>query len=78
MLDPLAGYLSSVRWSDREDVILRELLSVESADEFGILVEYLRKEGMHDDDTTMIVLTCDYPEVEGHFNRQEEWIWQPR
>ena len=76
--DPLAGFLSSVRGSDREKVVLGELLSVESSDEFGILVDYLREDGMHDDDTTMVVLTCDCEEVEEPFNRQEDWIWQPR
>ena len=46
---------------------------MESADEFKILVQYWRKDGMHNDDTTMVVVTDDrYDEA---FKRQEEWVW---
>jgi len=73
--DPLAAYLSSVRGTDQEAVCIRELLSVESADEFKILVDYWRKDGMHDDDTTMAVVTNDYEWMENLFLRQAEWVW---
>ena len=73
--DPLAAYLASVRGSDKEAVCIRELLSVESADEFKILVDYWRKKGMHDDDTTMAVVTNDYEWMDSLFLRQAEWVW---
>ena len=73
--DPLAGYLSSVRDTGKEIVCIRELLSVESADEFEILVDYWRKDGMHNDDTTLVVITKEYHLDDGCFKRQEEWVW---
>lgn len=73
--DPLAAYLSSVRGTGKEAICLKELLCVESADEFSILVDYWRQDGMHDDDTTMVVVTNDYWWMECLFNRQTEWVW---
>jgi hypothetical protein len=73
--DPLAGYLSALRGTARESLCIRELLAVGSADEFEILVDYWRKAGMHNDDTTMVVLTDEYGLDDGVFKRQEEWIW---
>jgi serine/threonine protein phosphatase PrpC len=54
--DPLAGYLSSVLHSWKERILVGELLSVESQDEFEILVDYWRQDGMHNDDTTMVMV----------------------
>lgn len=71
--DALGEFLSSVKGVPEESVRLRELLSVESADEFEILVDYWRKDGMHNDDTTLVVVTNDYHEEA--FKRQEEWVW---
>ena len=73
--DPLAGYMSSIRGTERESVCIRELLAVESADEFEMLVGYWRQAGMHNDDTTMVVLTEDFHLDDGVFKRQEEWVW---
>ena len=73
--DPLAAYLSSIRGTDKEAVCIRELLSVESADEFKILVNFWRHDGMHDDDTTMAVLTNDYEWMDTLFLRQTECVW---
>ena len=73
--DPLGEYLSCVRGTARESVCIRELLAVESVGEFGILVGYWRRDGMHNDDTTMVVLTDEYPQYDGVFKRQEEWLW---
>lgn len=73
--DPLAGYLSSIRGTGKENISIRELLAVESADEFDILVGYWRKDGMHNDDTAMVILTDEYHLDDGIFKRQEEWIW---
>ena len=75
MSDPLAGYLSAVRGTEKELVCIRELLAVESADEFEILVDYWRKDGMHNDDTTLVVITKEYHLDDGCFKRQEEWVW---
>ena len=74
-LSVVAAYLASVRGTDKEATCIRELLSVESADEFKILVDYWRKKGMHDDDTTMAVVTNDYEWMDSLFLRQAEWIW---
>ena len=73
--DPLAGFLSSIRGTEKESTYIGELLNVESTDEFSILVEYWREEGMHNDDTTMLVLTDEYHQDEGAFKRQEECVW---
>ena len=73
--DPLAAYLSAVRGTAKEGVCIRELLSVESADEFVILVGYWRQDGMHNDDTTLVIITKDYRLDDGCFKRQEEWVW---
>ena len=73
--DPLAGFLSSIRKTERESACIRELLAVESTDEFDILVGYWRQDGMHNDDTTMVVLTNEYNLDDGAFKRQEEWVW---
>ena len=54
--DPLAAYLSASRHSWKERILVKELLCVESQDEFEILVDYWRRVGMHNDDTTMIVV----------------------
>lgn len=54
--DPLAEYLSTVRGTSLEEVCIREILCVESAEEFAILVEYFRKDGMHNDDTTLCII----------------------
>ena len=73
--DPLAGFLASVRGTEKESVCIRELMNVESADEFGILVDYWRREGMHNDDTTLVIVTKEYHLDDACFNRQEEWVW---
>ena len=71
--DALGAFLASIKGKREETARIRELLSVESADEFKILVQYWRKDGMHNDDTTMVVVTDDrYDEA---FKRQEEWVW---
>jgi serine/threonine protein phosphatase PrpC len=54
--DPLGAYLSAIRGSRNEGILVRELLCVESQEEFEILVDYWRQDGMHDDDTTMVVV----------------------
>ena len=71
--DALGAFLASVKGKPEEYAHIRELLNVESADEFMILVQYWRKEGMHNDDTTMVVVTDDYHDEV--FKRQEEWVW---
>ena len=48
---------------------------MESVGEFDILVGYWRQDGMHNDDTTMVVLTDEDPQDDGVFKRQEEWLW---
>ena len=82
--DALGAFLSSVRGTLEEGPRLRELLSVESADEFAILVGYWRKEGMHNDDTTLVIVSDDYWWMGGDkasgkpgdiFKRGEEWVW---
>ena len=71
--DALGAFLASIKGKREETARIRELLSVESADEFKVLVQYWRKDGMHNDDTTMVVVTDDcYDEA---FKRQEEWVW---
>jgi serine/threonine protein phosphatase PrpC len=52
--DPLAEFIASFRNSWRENILVKELLSVESREEFEILVGYWRQDGMHNDDTTMV------------------------
>ena len=54
--DALAEFLSSARGSLMEWILVGELLSVESQEEFEILVEYWRQMGMHNDDTTMVMV----------------------
>lgn len=71
--DALGAFLTSLKGKPEESIHIRELLSVESADEFRILVQYWRKEGMHNDDTTMVIVTDDYHDAV--FKRQEEWVW---
>lgn len=82
--DALGAFLASIKGTQEETTRIRELLSVESADEFQILVQYWRKDGMHNDDTTMVVVTDDYWWLsKDHvfvqpgecFKRQEEWVW---
>ena len=73
--DPLAAFLTCMRGTDKEPVYIKELLSVESADEFEILVNYWRRDGMHNDDTTAVVLTNDRHLDDEMFKRQEEWVW---
>ena len=82
--DALGAFLSSIKGTDREEAYVRELLSVESADEFKMLVDYWRKDGMHNDDTTMVIVNDDYwwmgksttfPNPGDVFKRQEEWVW---
>ena len=71
--DALGAFLASIKGKADERLRIRELLGVESTDEFKILVQYWRKDGMHNDDTTMVVVTDDrYDEA---FKRQEEWVW---
>lgn len=71
--DALGAFLASIKGKPEESLRIRELLGVESSDEFKILVQYWRKDGMHNDDTTMVVVTDDrYDEA---FKRQEEWVW---
>ena len=73
--DPMAAYLASLRGSVIEAARLKELLGVSSADEFSILVEYWRKDGMHDDDTTVVIVTNEDHGLDCGFNRQTEWVW---
>ena len=54
--DPLAEYLTSARGSLMEQTLVSELLSVETQEEFEILVAYWRQAGMHNDDTTMVIV----------------------
>lgn len=71
--DAMGAFLSSIKGTPEEAKRINELLNVESADEFKILVDYWRKDGMHNDDTTMVVVTDDYHDEA--FKRQEEWVW---
>ena len=71
--DALGAFLESVKGTPEETFRIRELLSVESADEFKMLVQYWRKDGMHNDDTTMVVVTDEIHDEA--FKRQEEWVW---
>ena len=71
--DALGAFLASIKGETEEPARIRELLSVDSADEFRIIVQYWRQEGMHNDDTTMVVVTDDYHD--GTLKRQEEWVW---
>ena len=54
--DPLSAYLSANRHSWKERILVKELLCVENQEEFEILVDYWRQDGMHNDDTTMVVV----------------------
>ena len=72
--DALGAFLSSLRGTPEEAARVRELLSVESADELSILAGYWRKEGMHNDDVTLVVVTEECHPGDA-FNRQEEWVW---
>ena len=54
--DALGAFLSSIQGTDREQAYVGELLGVESAEEFNILVDYWRKAGMHNDDTTLVIV----------------------
>ena len=71
--DALGAFLASIKGKTEERLRIRELLGVESADEFKILVQYWRKDGMHNDDTTMVVVTDEHHDEA--FKRQEEWVW---
>lgn len=72
--DALGEFLSKIRGTSKEKAYMRDLLSVESADEFEILVDYWRREGMHNDDTTLLIVSPDVGAAEP-FKRQEEWVW---
>lgn len=54
--DPLAEFFASFLGSGRERILVKELLSVESQQEFEMLVGYWRQDGMHNDDTTMVMV----------------------
>lgn len=71
--DALGAFLASIKGKPDEALRIRELLCVESADEFTIMTQYWRKDGMPNDDTTMVVVTNDCHDEA--FKRQEEWIW---
>ena len=71
--DALGAFLASIKGKAEERLRIRELLGVESTDEFKILVQYWRKDGMHNDDTTMVVVTDEHHDEA--FKRQEEWVW---
>ena len=72
--DALGAFISTLKDTPEKTEHIRDLLSVGSADEFRILVEYWRREGMHNDDTTMVIVTDDSQFGES-FKRQEEWVW---
>lgn len=72
--DPLGGFLSKIRGGRKEAEYLRDLLNVESDDDFEILVDYWRRDGMHNDDTTLLVVSPGKLASEP-FKRQEEWVW---
>lgn len=71
--DALGAFLASVKGTPREFLLIRDLLSVESADEFKILVQYWRKAGMHNDDSTLVIVSGE--DHDGILKRQEEWVW---
>lgn len=71
--DALGAFLASVKGTPREFLLIRDLLSVESADEFKILVQYWRKAGMHNDDSTLVIVSDE--DYDGILKRQEEWVW---
>ena len=71
--DALGAFLATIKGKPEECARIRDLLNVESADEFDILVQYWRKDGMHNDDTTMVIVTNDYHDAV--FKRQEELVW---
>ena len=71
--DALGAFLWSIKGTPEEKQRIDELLRVQSADEFQVLVEHWRKDGMHNDDTTMVIVTDD--PHDGAFKRQEEWVW---
>ena len=73
--DAMGEFLSKIREDKNQTAYVRDLLNVESADEFEILVEWWRKNGMHNDDTTAVVVSFDDKEASEPFKRQEEWIW---
>ena len=82
--DALGAFLSSIKGTAEETIRIEELLRVESADEFNILVDYWRKDGMHNDDTTLIIVADEYgnrgenrlfAQTGEVFKRQEEWVW---
>lgn len=72
--DALGAFLTNLKGTPEENKHIRDLLNVGSAEEFKILVEYWRKEGMHNDDTTLVIVTEGSQLGEG-FKKQEEWVW---
>lgn len=72
--DAIGEFLSKLRGSKNEETFIRDLLNVESSGEFEILVEWWRQNGMHNDDTTLVILSFEKSDAEP-FKIQEEWVW---
>jgi len=57
--DPLSDFLLKNRGTAEEAVLIDRLLSVNSHQEFEDVVEQWRNKGMHNDDTTLIIIKSD-------------------
>lgn len=57
--DPLSDFLLKHKDTAEEAVLIKKLLDINSHQEFENVVEQWRKEGMHNDDTTLVIIKPD-------------------
>ena len=57
--DPFSDFLLREKGTDKEESIIERLLTISSHEEYEVLVEEYRHDGMHNDDSTLIVIMPD-------------------
>ena len=57
--DPFSDFLNEKHKDDSEQEFVKQLLSLNSQDEFELLVDKWREVGMHNDDSTLIIIEHD-------------------
>lgn len=57
--DPFADFLSKNKGTDKEILLVDKILGINSHEEFEGLVEEWRKLGMHNDDSTLVIIKQD-------------------